>query len=137
MIFRQWEQIIGTTLPCKTQTRRAKKTGEWLAVFKDGSKAVMKNGRVKYRTGRTYPIIPKRGQKAIPDGRILLKDIREELLWQISHEDSVAEGVNSVSEYRELWDSINAEYPFRSCDNPEVWVYDFEYVETAELVKLA
>lgn len=61
--------------------------------------------------------------------RILVEDKYTERLQDISHEDALAEGVNSVNEYRELWDSINKKKVTRWEDNPLVWVVVFKSVD--------
>ena len=61
--------------------------------------------------------------------RIKLLAIRQEPLQDITHADALAEGVGSVEEYRELWDSINNRKGLRWDDNPLVWVLTFEAVK--------
>ncbi len=59
--------------------------------------------------------------------------VHPEWLQDITEEDAVAEGVGSVAEYAELWDSIHPKpgprdkkKPTRWADNPGVWVYEVE-----------
>ena len=120
MIFRQWQQVLDGT---KTQTRRVKGRDEVLI----DDIGVMKNGRMKHRWHRSYPIIPKRGQKAI--GRFRITWIVEQNLQCITEEDARAEGVASVEEYRQLWESINGKTKgARWADNPVVFVYTIQNV---------
>jgi hypothetical protein len=58
------------------------------------------------------------------EARIRITGIRQEPLQAISEADAIAEGVQSVADYRTLWESINGA---RSWDtNPSVWVITFE-----------
>lgn len=52
--------------------------------------------------------------------------IEAEDLHSITEEDAIAEGVNSIAEYIELWDKLNAKrgYPWKS--NPLVWKIEFQ-----------
>lgn len=50
----------------KTQTRRPYKEGDWLDAGRfDGRTSVLRNGRLLWRTGKSYAILPKRGDRAI------------------------------------------------------------------------
>lgn len=111
--------------------------------------------QTKWRVGQSYAIQPGRGKGGIyarlamsgkhewqttqPDGnggaqwkpmRIRVTDIRRERLQDISEADAQAEGVNSIAEYRELWERINGAGSWET--NPEVWVLTFELVEGGE-----
>lgn len=62
--------------------------------------------------------------------RIRITAIRRERLQDITEEDARAEGVDSVAEYRELWESINGKTKgARWADNPDVFVLTFELVK--------
>lgn len=63
--------------------------------------------------------------------RLFLKitKIRYEPLLMITGEEAVLEGVSSVKEYAELWDSIAKEKGSMFEDNPAVMVYDFDIHE--------
>jgi len=54
--------------------------------------------------------------------------VRVERLLDISEADARAEGVASVSEYFELWKSINGAAPSPE-NNPWVWVVEFKTIE--------
>lgn len=145
MIFKQWQQVLDGT---RTQTRRIEneddygwttgnmhkinpRTGtEYLAY----STVHSANHRVRFGVGRLLPVIPKRGQKAIRDDagnirRVCITAIHRERLHDITEADAKAEGVNSVEEYRALWNSINTKKGIRWEDNPSVWVIQFEVVK--------
>jgi hypothetical protein len=133
MIFRQIEELKSGR---KRKTRRVAKDNEVLIGFMPGARfyrcvAVTNAGgmpvRVKYQVGRTYPVIPKMFQK--PVGLHTIADIKEERLQDITEEEAIAEGVSSVAEYRELWESINTKKGARWTDNPRVFVYTVEWVE--------
>lgn len=136
MIFKQVDEIIGGK---KTQTRRVVKAGE---VYVPGLRATQ-NGRVKWRCGGEYAVVPRRGGKTVhvnsdlswsegpnhSDGtplRIRITDIRQERLQAISEADACAEGVEGVEAYRALWERINGAGSWEK--NPLVWVLTFERV---------
>ena len=56
--------------------------------------------------------------------KLLIKDRWVERLNDISEEDAIAEGVNSVEKYIELWKSLHG--PDSWSKNPWVWVTDFK-----------
>ena len=125
MIFTQIKQVLDGT---KTQTRRQVKEDEWIIYDeKDGKHRVMTPGnRVKWRVGQDYAVIPGRGKKGIVrDGksvRYIITDIREEPLQAISHAEVKREGVQHLSQYVDLWNSICGNWN----ENPNVWVISFE-----------
>lgn len=151
MIFRQVEEIKSGR---KTQTRRIVKPGDqmWSCgqpisspetywSFYGGKPYVEPEIRSDsfarlYKVGQSYAIVPKRGQKAIPDGRIEITGIRRERLQDISEKDAQAEGVADVAAYRALWESINTAPGVRWEDNPLVWVYNFRFVPALVQVEL-
>jgi hypothetical protein len=133
MIFRQIEELKSGR---KTKTRRVAKDNEVLIGYMPGTRfhrcvaVVNEDGmpmRIKYQAGRTYPVIPKMFQK--PVGRHTITGIKEERLHDITEEEAIAEGVNSVAEYKALWESINTQKGTRWTDNPRVFVYTVEWVE--------
>jgi hypothetical protein len=52
--------------------------------------------------------------------------VRGERIQDISESDALAEGFSSVSDFKALWDSLNAERGFGWSENPWVWVIEFE-----------
>lgn len=163
MIFKQIPEILEGR---KTQTRRVCKEDErlyWKPQIGLGVSAiyevlVLPRLSIKWQVGRTYAVVPKRGQPAVwwyIDGngawaeprdlrevnglrqtsgwqplRIRILSIRREPLQAISEADAKAEGVESVEAYRALWESINGKTEgARWADNPWVWVLTFEPVK--------
>jgi len=129
----------------KTQTRRLVKDGEARPLPEMVTAIAEKwpyRSRLKWRVGQTYAVQPGRGKPGI--GRILLKSIRRECLNGITPEGCWAEGIerhggepfcnerlNAVSDFSDLWDSINDRPGIRWKDNPDVWVLEFEAVTEA------
>jgi len=164
MIFRQIDEILAGR---KTQTRRVCKPGEfchgrinnvWISkVWKRKDPDIDANVRLKWAVGRTYAIVPKRGQPGLKTHRIRITAIRQERVQEISEADAIAEGCSCIvcggrgydddgygshaacgacadksgcrEDYRLLWDSINTRKGVRWEDNPLVWVIEFECVE--------
>ena len=109
---------------------------------------------VKWEVGRTYAVQPGRGKPAV--GRILLKNIWQEQLRDITEEGAIAEGcegkyfdyifgrdseggpivdvgyIPPVEVYFNLWDRIHTKPGTRWIDNPKVWVLEFELAEKGE-----
>jgi len=137
----------------KTQTRRLVQPDEIAFTGLDNEIiAVVKNGRRIYRVGRKYPIMPGRGKPTVRialdtygqvlawttggelygfvwyPAYILLLGIRCQQVQEISEADAIAEGVASVAEYCDLWNTIHRRPGTRWSDNPWVWVYSFELV---------
>ena len=121
MIFQHtWQQVRSGQ---KTQTRRlAKETDKLWTMEPEGKapeKVLLRGGRHRWRTGRTYAVQPGRNQKAI--ARIRLLDIRYELLGHISETEAQAEGYASLEAFELAWAKIHGRY------DPEqpVWVLEF------------
>ena len=122
MIFQQYLKVLSGE---KTETRRCVQLHE-SALYRDNRvyKVLTANGRQKWLVGNELPVIPKRAARQV--GRIILHSIRCIFLQTITEEGAIAEGVASVAEYKELWESINGKYPgLRWDDNPMVWVLSF------------
>ncbi len=110
MIFKQIDDVLSGR---KTQTRRICKV--------DLGGIVPPNVVV----GDVVAVQPGRGQKGI--ARIRITGTRCECLQDISEQDAIAEGVDSVAAYRALWDSIYDGQPQKQWQvNPWVWVITFE-----------
>lgn len=87
-----------------------------------------------------YTVLPDRPQLTVAQAnKILLKhgaaqarieivSIHSENLQDISNESAIAEGVASIEEYRDLWQSINTRPGTRWDDNPKIWVIRFKSV---------
>jgi len=98
------------------------------------------NCRLKWQVGKAYAVQPGRGKKAV--GRIRITKIRRERLQEIKPFDCRAEmGVSNddpkrfaiylLPRFIKLWNSLYRK-PYRWEDNPEVWVLEFERVETCD-----
>ena len=59
-------------------------------------------------------------------------DVRVERVQDITEEDAQAEGVDSLADFIELWDKLNAKRGYGWDTNPWVWVIEFRVVETHE-----
>ena len=141
MIFRQWRQVLDGT---KTQTRRLWREGDytWITpelgaveppfvrILEVSRHDSQDHHRLRWAVGRDYAVQPGRTEKSL--GRIKILEIRREHLQEISEQDAIAEGVDSVASYAALWDSINTKKGTRWADNPDVWVLTFELVEKVE-----
>jgi hypothetical protein len=57
---------------------------------------------------------------------LTVKAVRIEQVQDISEADAVAEGCVDLSDFRRLWEKINAKRGFGWRVNPWVWVVDFE-----------
>jgi hypothetical protein len=129
MIFQQIDALLSGK---KTQTRRiAKPTEASISHFQapDLIRQVYTyaNGRrIKWNIGNDYAIVPKRGAKSI-GRRVRITGIRREQLHAITEADAVSEGVGSVAQYRQLWESINGAGSWAK--NPDVWVLTLELVQ--------
>lgn len=121
MIFQHTYQLILNDK--KTETRRLINPGENLL---DNPIRVEMNGRIKWQVGRPYAIQPSRGQKAV--GRIRLTDIKIQPLGQMSHEDALAEGYESLDGFRQTWLQIHDQFD----PDQAVWVLTFAREPTPE-----
>ena len=93
----------------KTQTRR------------------LKQPRVKI--GKTYSLRSSY-TKILPE-KILITDIFQQYLGEISQEDIRKEGFEDLNEFKDIWREIYGNY------DPEelIWVVEFQYVENTEMFK--
>lgn len=60
---------------------------------------------------------------------IIIKDVRVELVHDISPEECLNEGTNGLTEFLIIWDSIYKKRGYGWEENPLVWVIDFEVVK--------
>lgn len=136
MIFQHTHQAVLSGR--KTQTRRVWTRDDRLDLVTNpllriwqpfrGQHVLTNAGRLKYATGNTYAVQPGRGKRAV--GRIRVTGLRIEGLQSITEAGARAEGVNSVEEFRTLWDKIHGKKPGeRWADNPLVVVIEFVCVE--------
>lgn len=135
MIFKQIDEILDGR---KTQTRRVVKAGEYLTTahvrtekrgVRKAVTAVETRARFKWVVGSQQAIVPGRGKPGI-GRKIRFIAIRWEPLQDITEADARAEGVDSVEEYKQLWELINGKTKgARWDDNPIVWVITFEVVK--------
>ena len=86
--------------------------------FNDGSRGGG-SGRVP-----TYAVQAARGGKTL--FRIKIKAIRQEHLRDITQEDAVAEGFQSVNAFVAAWSRLHNRKGERWADNPKVWCLTFE-----------
>lgn len=137
-------------------TERKGRIYDDLSPFEEGTGTLLP---CKWRVGRTYAVVPRRGRptlwwRELESGdrgiflgkeqkdyewlkehgyqplRIRITAIRKEPLQAITEEDAKAEGVNSIEEYKMLWNSINGNKKGMNwSSNPEVWVLTFEVVK--------
>jgi hypothetical protein len=112
-----------------------------------GPTTVVQNGRLKWQVGRRRAIKPGRTAKGV--GYVRITGIRQEHLWDITHDDILAEGIYPVeteyggcwkyagyhpndcfsdprTAFAYLWNSINDKKTAWQ-QNPEVWVLEFVY----------
>lgn len=118
----------------KTQTRRVEEIEHFRA--EDNGKIVAvygRGGRLKWKVGSVYAVQPQRGRKAV--GHIKITSINMQSIQEISLGDAQKEGVASLEEFRELWNTIHDKHPLNNLsgyswrNNPNVWVLEFELVE--------
>ena len=127
MIFKQIDEVLSGR---KTQTRRLVKAGDFQTP--SGNIVYGESGKTtlipRFVVGKRYAVQPGRAKRGV--GHIRITEIRLEYVYQITEDDAIAEGVNSVEEYRQLWDSIYEGQPEKQWGaNPEVWVVTFEAVK--------
>jgi len=103
----------------KTQTRRPVKVNEYQTTHDD--LVEVRNGRLKWRVGKTYSVQPGRGKKG--EGFMKLTSIRREKVESITEDDVMAEGLVSRDKFLEIWNG------FYGDAYPECWVLEFELVE--------
>lgn len=108
----------------KTVTRRPAQAGdefrEWTARAPAG---VIRNGRLLWREGQEYAVIPKRGQKGV--GKICLIKIHCERVRTLLPHEAQAEGGYTPAEYDRIWETMYGErYEYR-------WVLHFRYLGEA------
>lgn len=58
-----------------------------------------------------------------------IKDVRYERLNMITEEDAKAEGVESIEDYKQLWNTLHEKKGTTFEDNPAIFVYDFSIHE--------
>lgn len=97
----------------KTQTRRLKS---------DNPRSPWWRERCAYVVGREYAIQPGRGKVAI--GRLLITEVREALLGDISYGDARAEGFESPSHFMRYFRELNGDLDY---DAP-LWALTFSLV---------
>lgn len=188
-IFRQYEAILKGD---KTETRRLALDTDYTWIcgevdkmnprhegvrFSAYSSIHAENHRTKWQRGKSYPVIPKRGECQVwhrierhhlrhslqevggetrlafakrlalewsvggGDWRKTMTEagfqpsyievarLHRELLQDITEADAIAEGVESVDAYHDLWESIHGKVKgARWADNPAVYVVQFKVV---------
>lgn len=129
----------------KTQTRRLCREGDEVDTRTEGDgkpiiDSVYSANKRKWQVGRTYSVQPGRGKPGI--GKVFLKSIRRERVFDITEEDAKAEGAEHITPsailhpfnhtpisgykagFRQLWDSIYGAGNFDT--GPMVWALEFE-----------
>ena len=94
----------------KTQTRRLKKPN--------------------IKIGKTYSL--RSSYRSVLPERILITDVFQQYLGEISHDDVQNEGFDSLNMFINIWREIYGSY------NPEelIWVIEFQYVGNTEMFKV-
>jgi hypothetical protein len=90
----------------KTQTRRPRRGEE----------------ECRYQVGRSYAVQPGRGMESV--GRILITDVREELLHELTQPDAIREGFRTTEEFFDYWRELYREGPVGL--KVPVWVISFD-----------
>ena len=129
VLDRQKRVVGGAYLPGKTPFAVSLTPQEWVK-YKARKKPDRVNaGRFMFKSlARTF---------------VLIKRVWAEQLQDISEEDALAEGCqkwmensvendSAISDYAQLWDSINKKRGFDWASNPFCWCYEFELVERPE-----
>ncbi len=113
MIFAVGDHIEQIISRAKSQTRRVSKSGF----------------PVRYELGKSYAIQHGRGKPAIPDGRIVITNIRIELRAHdvISVEDAKAEGGYTPEEYERLFCKMHLNWIWR-------YAYTFKFVSNKRAI---
>ena len=127
MIFQySWEAVLAKN---KTQTRRIVAAKD-SPIYTQGNhktiKAVVANGRVKWKVGQTYAVQKGRAKSEI--ARIRITRIRSEPVSEISSADAKAEGWATKQEFFDSWQEING----KNSLNHQVWALDFELVKPSQ-----
>ncbi len=104
----------------KSQTRRVIKQEEQLHSIGSASRVEIPGKRVIYQVGKSYSVQPGRGKKSV--ARIILTDIRREMVSAISDSDAFAEGFSSREAFMETWLTIHGS---KANLSHEVWVLEF------------
>lgn len=107
----------------KTQTRRVVKDGDTPVYEGDDLVAVMQNGRLKWRVGKTYAVQPGRNEASV--ARIEVTHLKQETAAEVSAEDARREGYESVKAFLDMWREIYGE----NAGESTVWVISFRLVE--------
>ena len=81
------------------------------------------------KIGKTYSLRSSYTQ-VLPE-RILITDVFQQYLGEISRDDVQKEGFDSLNAFINIWREIYGSY------NPEelIWVIEFQYVENTEMFK--
>jgi hypothetical protein len=105
---------------------------DWLSEAGVGDNYGSRGGGCGMYRQPTYAVQPGRGKSAI--ARIRFTAIRSENLWDITTADIIAEGFGQNGclpgwlDFKDAWDLLNPEKPYRWQDNPPVWVLTFALV---------
>jgi len=104
----------------KSQTRRIPKIKEQHIVTESRSYVEIPGERIVYQVGKSYAVQPGRGKNSI--ARILLTNIKSEIVSAISDADVIAEGFESRDAFIQTWCAIHGR---KSNLSQTVWVLEF------------
>ena len=95
--------------------------------IKQGTKTQTRRPNNRYKVGKIYAIQPKRGVKAIPEGRIrITKIVRETRDNLITIEQAIAEGGYNREEYERLYEKMYRNWRKR-------YAFYFEFVKATDV----
>ncbi len=99
------------------------------AAILDGRKTQTRRlGKKRWNVGAVHQCRTRMLDPVSTFARVEIVDVRTEWLWDISHDDAVAEGYTGIGTYLTAFYAINK---MATDANPLVWVVSFALVEEA------